>query len=141
MKECHIYPPAWNSQKGKQNVQNNGFLDFGRCTAKEWFLRDEKQMRWALWLLWLATWREFSSCKAGRGNSGRVRWSPWIERVWGGQGSWCLQGRILERRELKGERNSWDLQRLPLKYSEVRTDQCIHVRKLPKARKRITWKD
>lgn len=60
--------------------------------------------------------------------------------LWRGQRGWSFQSREIEKIGAIRRESSRDLQRGPL-LSAVDTDQCVHVMKLPKARKRTTKKN
>lgn len=67
-------PPKTNT---RQNIWNNCFLRHW-ISGNEcyWFMKYEKQMRWALWLLQLTAWRE-SPGRTAWSSSSLPEWNKW----------------------------------------------------------------
>ena len=87
--------------KNEQNIWNLSFQDTGHQTRKEsttWEMGNKGDGPYGL--PQHNAWWDLPGPAAGRGNQGRVQWSPWAEkevRAWGGRGSWSSQDTVAER--------------------------------------------
>lgn len=104
----------------------------------QWPLREENKLGESYHCPQLTTWWDHPECSGKRWLQGE-QWSRWVEkelRFWGEPSHWSSQSRVLERRELHGERA---FQKVPLEYwvsSSVWIWRC-HSRLEKKKRKRL----
>lgn len=112
--------------------------------VEQWSLKERKQMKWVLWSLSVIPRESFQTRTQGGESQGEPSSVPELKRwTWefGNIRVRSSQGRVKEKRELQWE-ISEDLQKhQPPPSTESSSEyQNIHMRKLPEAKGRITWK-